>query len=185
MDCTLTSQDVDLVLQRLDTGGWRLIHQVKQRWVKNNRDPKNIQYVPIPLVLASPDPGLCVLTLPSFGAVDKDHDKLLFNDAAFLLTLSIADTALFGYESLDDVRKQKIPAGEDQLVLRYKEAALDQPILCKRIKAEGVTDEPMPKSVFLAIYEKSLKNAGYLCGTSIHAIRRQLGKKVDGKNSTQ
>jgi hypothetical protein len=40
----LTSQDIDLVLQRVDTGGWRLIYQVKQRWVKNNRDPKNIQY---------------------------------------------------------------------------------------------------------------------------------------------
>jgi hypothetical protein len=29
-----------------------------------------------------------------------------------------------------------------------------------------------------------MKNAGYLCGTSIHAVRRQLGKKVDGECST-
>lgn len=46
-----------------------------------------------------------------------------------------------------------------------------------------MTDESMSKAAFLAIYEKTLKNAGYLCGTSIHAIRWQLGKKVDGENS--
>lgn len=123
------------------------------------------------------------LFLPSFGAVGKDHGKLIYNDAAFLLVLAIADDALFGYKSLDDVQRQEIPAGEDQLVLSYKEAALDRPILRKCTKAEGVTEEPMPKATFLAIYEKTMKNAGYLCGTSIHAIRRQLGKKVDGESS--
>ena len=34
---------------------------------------------------------------------------------------------------------------------------------------------------FWQIYEKTLKNAGYFCGASIHGIRRQLGKKVDEK----
>lgn len=43
LERTLTLQDIDLVLQRVDNGGWRLIYQVKQRWIKNNRDPKNIQ----------------------------------------------------------------------------------------------------------------------------------------------
>jgi hypothetical protein len=124
------------------------------------------------------------LFLPSFGAVGKDHDKLIYNDAALLLVLAIADGVLFGYQSLDDVRRQEIPVGEDQLVLSYKEAALDRPILRKCTKAEGVTEEPMPKATFLAIYEKSMKNAGYLYGTSIHAVRRQLGKKVDGECST-
>ena len=37
----LRRKDIDLVLQRVDSGGWRLIYQVKQRWVKNNRDPTN------------------------------------------------------------------------------------------------------------------------------------------------
>jgi hypothetical protein len=37
----LRRKDIDLVLQRVDSGGWRLIYQVKQRWVKNNRDPIN------------------------------------------------------------------------------------------------------------------------------------------------
>ncbi|KAI9764757.1 MAG: hypothetical protein M1840_008026 [Geoglossum simile] len=44
---------------------------------------------------------------------------------------------------------------------------------------DGVTKEPMTKATFLGIYQSSLKNAGYLCGTSIHAIRHYLGKMVD------
>jgi hypothetical protein len=41
--------------------------------------------------------------------------------------------------------------------------------------------QPMSKSAFLAIYYSGLENASYFCGTSIHRIRRYLGKKVDGK----
>lgn len=95
--------------------------------------------------------------------------------------MAITDDALFGFTSLDDVRKQEVPPGENELILRYNDAALNQPILHKCTKVKGVTDRLMPKSAFLAIYESTLKNARYLCGTSIHAIRRLLGKKVDGE----
>jgi hypothetical protein len=47
---------------------------------------------------------------------------------------------------------------------------------------DGVTDEPMPKEAFRDIFKSTLKNSGYLCRTSIHIIRRALGKKVDGIN---
>ncbi|KAL2440885.1 hypothetical protein ABEF95_008226 [Exophiala dermatitidis] len=155
----LLYKDIDIVLQRTDTGRWRLIYEIKQRWVKNNRDPENI----------------------CFGAAGKEHERFIYNDAAYLLAMAIADGALFGFKSLDDLQKQEIPPGENELILRYNESALDGPILRKCTKADGVTDEPMPKSAFLAIYEKTLKNAGYFCRTSIHSIRRQLGKKVDEK----
>lgn len=95
--------------------------------------------------------------------------------------MAIADEALFGYNSLEDLQKQEIPHGEDQLILRYKKGAEDQRILRKCTKAHGISDEPMPKQAFLTIYEKTLKNAGYFCGTSIHAIRRKLGKEIDGE----
>ena len=150
-------RDVDLVLQRVPQGGWRLIYNIKQRWVKNNRDPENVV----------------------FGAAGKEHEKFVYNDAAFLLAMAIADGALFGYETLDDVRRQEIPAGENELILRVKESALSQPILRKSTKANGATEEPMPKSAFTDILSSTLRNAGYFCATSIHAIRRQLGKKVD------
>jgi hypothetical protein len=95
--------------------------------------------------------------------------------------MAIADGALFGYKSLEDVRAQEIPAGQDELILRFKDSALERPILRKCTKTGGVTDDPMPKSSFTTIFRSILTNAGYLCGPSIHAIRRQLGKGVDSK----
>jgi hypothetical protein len=39
------TQDVALVLQRhgSDDRQWRMIYRIDQRWVKNNRDPSNVQ----------------------------------------------------------------------------------------------------------------------------------------------
>jgi hypothetical protein len=162
---------------------WRLIYKIDQRWVQNNRDPDNIVDV-FPFRLS-----FIVFLLPSadgealfsFGAAAKEHERVFYNDAGFLLAMTIADDALFGYESLEDVRAQEIPSGEDELVLRFKDSALEQPILRKCTKTGGVTDDPMPKSSFTAIFKSTLTNAGYLCGLSIHAMRRQLGKGVDSK----
>jgi hypothetical protein len=93
--------------------------------------------------------------------------------------ITVADDALFGFESLDELLKQEIPAWQNELILRYRESALDRPIMRKCTKAGGVTDEPMPKAAFTDTFRNMLRNAGYLCTASIHAIRQQLGKKVD------
>jgi hypothetical protein len=77
----------------------------------------------------------------------------------------------------------EILPGENEVILRYNDDALDRYILRKCTKAGGVTNERMPKSAFLAIHQSTMRNAGYLCGTSIHTIRRELGKRVDGKDS--
>lgn len=153
----LRYRDIDLVLQRVPGGGWRAIYNISQRWVKNNRDPENVV----------------------FNTAGREHEKFIYNDAAFLLVMAIADGALFGYETLDDLQKQEIPVGENELPLRFKESALNQPILRKCTKAKGVTDEPMPRFAFVDIFRTILILAGYFCATSIHTIRRQLGKKVD------
>jgi hypothetical protein len=47
--------------------------------------------------------------------------------------------------------------------------------------ADSVTEDKMPKSAFKDIFAAALINAGYLYGASIHSIRLQLGKKIDGK----
>ena len=117
----------------------------------------------------------------SFGAAVIDHKRLFYNDAGFLLAMAIADNALFGYKSLEDVRAQEIPPGKGELILRFKDLALKRPILRKCTKTGGVTDDPIPKSSFTAILKSTLTNAGYLYGPLIHAIRRQLGKEIDSK----
>jgi hypothetical protein len=40
----------------------------------------------------------------------------------------------------------------------------------------------MSKKAFLRFFGAAMKNAGYLCGTSINSIRQYLGKKLDGES---
>jgi len=90
--------------------------------------------------------------------------------------MALADGALFGVESVDDLQKKEIPPGENELILRYHES-LKKPILRKCTKAGGVMDEPMPKLAFLEIWRSNASNAGYFYAPTIHAIRRGLDKK--------
>jgi hypothetical protein len=90
-------------------------YKLDQRWVKNNRDPENIV----------------------FGTAGREHDLFIYDDTAFLLSMAIADQALFGYETLADLQQQEIPAGENELILRFKESVFDKLILRKCTKAGG------------------------------------------------
>lgn len=114
-----------------------------------------------------------------FSSPDKEHEKFVYNDLAFLLVRAIADDILFRFETLDDLQRQEIPDGENELILRFKESALTLPILHKCSKADAATNEPMFRAVFTDIFGSTLSNTRYFCATSIHAIRRQLGKKVN------
>ena len=153
----LRYRDIELVLQRTTNTAWKCIYKIDQRWAKNNRDTENIV----------------------FGTALQGHDKFIFEDVPYLLTMTFADKALFGFNTLADLQEQQIPKGQDELALRWRESALDKPILRKSTKAGSVTDEPIPRSAFSQIFQSTLVNAGYLCAASVHSIRRQLGKKVD------
>jgi hypothetical protein len=71
--------------------------------VKNNRDPENIWYgllYSIPNVYESPRYKLAnERVLCSFGAAGKEHAKFVYNDAAILLAVAIADKVLVGIRS--------------------------------------------------------------------------------------
>jgi len=76
---------------------------------------------------------------------------LLYNDGALLLPMAIADKALFGFNSVDDLWWQEFIT-----------------ILRNVTMEEGVTEDPMSKWTFLRIFRSTLRNA-------------DLGKKVDGR----
>lgn len=67
----------------------------------------------------------------SFGSTGKEHSKLIYNCTAYFLAMAVADKALFGIESLEDLQKLEITAGEEELSLSFKESAFDRPILRK------------------------------------------------------
>ena len=89
----------------------------------------------------------------SYDAAQKEHGKLIYNDVSMLLVLVIADNALFGITSVEDLQEMEISPGQDEQILHFNEKALDEYILKKCTKAEGVIDAPMPKSAFLAIFQ--------------------------------
>jgi hypothetical protein len=121
----------------------------------------------------------------SFGSTGKEHPKLIYNSTAYFVAMALADGALYGIESVEDLLKMEIPAGQDEIDLIFKKSVLDLPILRNCTKEKGTTEEIMPTSAFLRIFRAMMKKAGYMCGTSIHAIRRYLGKKVDGKSRSR
>jgi hypothetical protein len=66
----------------------------------------------------------------------------------------------------------------------FKNSVFNLPILRKYIKTKGIIKEPMPKYAFLQIFQVILKKAGYFTEVIIHAVRRGLSKKIDGKSLT-
>jgi hypothetical protein len=83
--------------------------------VKDNRDPESILFIFLITSTILPSPfiffPLTSRTHPSFGVAGNEHEKLVYNDATFLLAMAITDGALFGFESLDDLKKQENPPG--------------------------------------------------------------------------
>ena len=95
--------------------------------------------------------------------------------------MALADKALYGIESAANLWDMNIPDGEDALRLRWNDEALQRPILRNATKAHGVTDEPLPKATFERNLKSVLNRSEYFGTATIHAIRRSLGKKLDGK----
>ena len=73
------------------------------------------------------------------------------------------------------------PDGDDALPLRWKDNILQMPIVRNATMADGVIDTLLPKATFESILKSVLKTSGYFGTTTVHAIRRSLGKKLDGK----
>ena len=111
--------------------------------------------------------------------INKEHKKFIYNNVTFLLIIIIADGALFKYEMLNDLQKQKIPVNKNELFLRFKESALNQLILCKYIKAKRVTDKSIFRFTFVNILYSILRLTEYFYATSIYTIYHQLDKKIN------
>jgi len=64
--------------------------------------------------------------LRSFITPAREHPKLIYNNTAFFIAIAVADKALFGIESLDDLQQLEVPPGKDVLILNINAAARDR-----------------------------------------------------------
>ena len=109
-----------------------------------------------------------------------EHDKLTFDDTQHLLALALADGALQGIDSIEDLWQIRICEGDDELPLRFKDRIKALPILRNATMKDGMTTDPLSKSTFDRVLSSVFSLAGYLGSSTVHAIRRYLGKEVDG-----
>ncbi|KZL81211.1 hypothetical protein CI238_13164 [Colletotrichum incanum] len=155
----LPYKDIEIVQARRPTGdGYRYFWRFDQRFVKNNRNAENCKY----------------------GTPGQDHPVLRHNVAVLLLVLALADKALFGYDSLEDLWEREILDGDDVHVFRWKDEALHIPII-RGFSRDG-TDlkKPLTVGVFRKDFRSSLQLADYVdVAPSVHQIRRFLGQQVD------
>lgn len=99
--------------------------------------------------------------------------------------MALADKAIFGMNSVNDLREQQIPPGDKYLHLRWNDPALDKPVARKATLNLGVTDQPLTGCIFGRIFKGVQCLSGCFRLATIHALRRALGKVVDGKLSVQ
>lgn len=117
-----------------------------------------------------------------FGASTSQHCVLRKDDTQYLLALALADKAIHGITSAKDLWELQIPEGDDELPLRWTDDAEHRPILRDATMQHGVSEKPLSKTVFSRIMRSVLRLSGFFGDPTVHAIRRYLGKKIDGKS---
>ncbi|KAK9414184.1 putative C2H2-type domain-containing protein [Seiridium unicorne] len=155
----------DIILVQRRQGGrlhdYEFIWSISERWVKGNRDPIN----------------------KTFAVTGKDHSVLLYSNGALMLILAIADGALFGINSLNDLWQQEIPEGNNEKIYRWNDSWKKIPIARLIDKAGNVSPtKPMSKATFKSIFKDCLQREGYVgegLSRGLHQIRRQVGKRVN------
>ena len=133
--------------------------------------------VPLSLQLGGFANTVC---LGRFGASTSQHGTLLHDDTQFLLALAIADHAIWGVNTLDDLWQLQIPDGNDELPLRWNNSVMHLPILRNATMRDGVTNEPLLKRTFDRILKSVLNLSGFFGPATVHAIRCFVGKVVNG-----
>ena len=96
------------------------------------------------------------------------------------MALAFLDHALFGYDTPEELFEQRIPEGDNELPLRWRDEALERCIV-RNISGNTVTEDPLTKESFSPLFRQVANNAGYFVTPTIHAMRRSLGKQINSR----
>ncbi|XEV05763.1 hypothetical protein FSHL1_011050 [Fusarium sambucinum] len=152
-------KDIHLVLSPHQ--GWpQFFYKLAQRHVKNNKDPD----------------------LRAFGNTCRQHPVLRYDSVSIILMLAVVDGAL----NREDLTRMMENGGEGHV--EWSKQCRDLPI-CRSVDQQGEVHDtkPMNQDSFIEMFKTFLMQAGYISipgylflPGSIHMIRRELGKQLDG-----
>lgn len=111
----------------------------------------------------------------------ESTDDLQDNGVMFFFTMAIADNAFKHFETLEKLLKARVPRGRDSWTLKWKDEALDRPVL-RMVSSNGVHENRALTFASLRDQIVSLgKRAGYRDNVKIHAIRAGVANKIKGE----
>ncbi|ODM23623.1 hypothetical protein SI65_01212 [Aspergillus cristatus] len=158
----LRYRHIELVLFCSANEPWRVGWRINQQWLKKNRDEK----------------------YTVFGIGIRDHYRLQFATGIFLLIIDLADGALFGIKSVEDLAEFDLrESGLSQIPLWWKETALNKPIF-RNMTAKGPQGVALNKERFCHFLRQILFMAGYSKSATIHNIHHVLGQKIEGQHGS-
>jgi Protein of unknown function (DUF3435) len=111
----------------------------------------------------------------------SQHLKLIFDDTQYLLTLAFAEKAFYEIDLPEKFWQLQIPEGEKALILQWEDAVKNLPILRNATLQKGVSEDPLPRATFERIVWSVMRMSGYFGYATVHAIRRYVGKKLNGE----
>jgi hypothetical protein len=106
---------------------------------------------------------------------------LQYNGLMLFFALAIADKALRGFETLDDLMKARLPRDRDSWELEWKDKALELPVL-RMASAKGVSESRA--LTYAALWNQIVSlgsRVGYRDAVKIHAIRAGVANKIVGE----
>jgi hypothetical protein len=118
--------------------------------------------------------------LVRFGIGIRDNNRPQFASGILLLVIALAQGAIFGIDSLDDLAQFDLRDGRTtEVPLRWNTHALNKPVF-RNVTAKGPQEVPLNKERFCSFLRSLLTAAGYSKYATIHDIRRELGNKIEG-----
>ena len=84
--------------------------------------------------------------------------------------MAVADDALFGIDSLEQLQEFRISQGKLQVKSRYRSEALKLSILRNCTKSGGVLNKSMTEDEFQSTWKSTLSNADYFVLPMIYSL---------------
>lgn len=96
-----------------------------------------------------------------------------------LLALALQHGALYGINTVDDLAQCNLSNG-GPMELHWKDEYLEKPVL-RNVTAGGPQDVPLDTVTFCECLRAMFTAAGYEKTPTVHEIRKNLGKVIEGE----